>query len=72
MNNEHLFWLAVIVILNIAAYLVGRHEGTRYGRENTIEVLMKVAPDEMAAIKRKFNTFDPFKFLLEQMKEENK
>lgn len=47
MNNEQLFCLAVLVILNIAAYLVGRHDGTRYGRVNTIEVLMNVAPDEM-------------------------
>lgn len=72
MNNEQLFWLAVIVILNIAAYLVGRHDGKRYGRENTIEVLMQVAPDEMAAIKKKFDNFDPFKFLLERMKKESK
>lgn len=72
MNNEQLFWLAAIVILNIAAYLVGRHDGTRYGRVNTIEVLMKVAPDEMEAIKRKFESFDPFEFLLERMKEESK
>lgn len=72
MNNEHLFWIAAIVILNIAAYLVGRHDGTRYGRENTIEVLMKVAPDEMKAIKRKFDSLDPFEFLLERMKEERK
>ena len=33
---------------------------------------MEVAPDEMAAIKKKFDNFDPFKFLLERMKEERK
>lgn len=72
MNNEQIFWIAVIVILNIAAYLVGRHDGKQYGRVNTIEVLMKVAPDEMAEIKKKFDNFDPFEFLLERMKEESK
>lgn len=72
MNNEQIFWIAVLVILNIAAYLVGRHDGTRYGRENAIEVLMKVAPDEMEAIKRKFESLDPFEFLLKRMKEERK
>lgn len=72
MNNEQIFWLAAIVILNIAAYLVGRHDGKQYGRVNTIEVLMKVAPDEMETIKRKFESLDPFEFLLERMKEERK
>ena len=72
MNNEQLFWMSVIVLLNIAAYLVGRHDGTRYGRENTIAVLLEVAPDEMAMIKKKFDNFDPFRFLLERMKEEGK
>lgn len=72
MNNEQIFWIAVIVILNIAAYLVGRHDGKQYGRVNTIEVLMNVAPDEMEAIKMKFESLDPFEFLLERMKEESK
>ena len=72
MNNEQLFWLAVIVILNIAAYLVGRHEGTRYGRENTIEVFKLVAPDEMKLIEKRFDEIDPIKFVVERMKEESK
>ena len=72
MNKEQFLWITIIVLLNIAAYLVGKHDGTRYGRENTIEVLMEVAPDEMAAIKKKFDNFDPFKFFLERMKKESK
>lgn len=72
LSGEQLFWMICIVLLNIAAYLVGRHDGTRYGRENTISVLLEVAPDEMAMIKKKFDNFDPFRFLLERMKEEGK
>lgn len=72
MSGENIFWIVVIVILNIAAYLIGRHDGTRYGRENTIDMFKLVAPDEMKLIEKKFDDIDPVKFVLEQMKEESK
>lgn len=72
MNNEQLFWMFCIVLLNIAAYLVGRHDGKRYGRENTIEVFKLVAPDEMKLIEKRFDEIDPIKFVVERMKEESK
>lgn len=72
LSGEQLFWMICIVLLNIAAYLVGRHEGTRYGRENTIEVFKLVAPDEMKLIEKRFDEIDPIKFVVERMKEESK
>ena len=69
MNNEQLFWIAAIVILNIAAYLVGKHDGTRYGRENTIEILKLVAPNEMKLIEKRFDEIDPIKWALDSIKQ---
>ena len=62
----------IIVLLNIAAYLVGKRDGTRYGRENTIEILKLVAPNEMKLIEKRFDEIDPIKFVIEWMKEESK
>lgn len=62
MNNEQLFWLAVVVILNIAAYLVGRHDGKNKGYQTTITLLSVIAPEEMAIIREKMNQVDPVKF----------
>jgi hypothetical protein len=69
MNKEQFFWITIIVLLNIAAYLVGKHEGTRYGRENTIEILKLVAPNEMKLIEKKFDEIDPFKLALDSIKQ---
>lgn len=70
--NERLFWLVCIVLLNIAAYLVGRRDGRIHGRKNTVEVFYVVAPEEMKAIQKKFDELDPVRFVLERMKEESK
>ena len=69
MNKEQIFWMTVIVLLNIAAYLVGKHEGTRYGRENTIEILKLVAPNEMKLIEKKFDEIDPIQWALDSIKQ---
>lgn len=69
MNKEQIFWMAVIVLLNIAAYLVGKHEGTRHGRENTIEILTLVAPNEMKLIKQRFDEIDPIQWALDSIKQ---
>ena len=69
MNKEQIFWMTVIVLLNIAAYLVGKHEGTRYGRENTIEILKLVAPNEMKLIEKRFDEIDPIQWALDSIKQ---
>ena len=71
MSKEQLFWMAVIVVLNIIAYLVGRHDGKRYDRENTIAILFAIAPDEMAAIREKMDKLNPFEFALNQIQKAN-
>ena len=65
MNNEQIFWLAVIVILNIAAYLVGRHDGKNKGYQTTITLLGAIAPEEMAIIRKKMDQLDPVKFAID-------
>ena len=72
MNREQFFWITIVVLLNSAAYLVGKRDGTRYGRENTIEILKLVAPNEMKLIEKRFDEIDPIKFVIELMKEESK
>lgn len=67
MNNEQLFWLVCIVLLNTAAYLVGKRDGTRRGRENTIEVLRLIAPNEMKLIEKKFDEIDPIQWALDSI-----
>lgn len=62
MNNEQLFWLVCIVLLNIAAYLVGKHEGKNNGYQTTITLLSAIAPEEMAIIRKKMDQVDPVKF----------
>lgn len=70
MNNEQLFWLICIVLLNIAAYLVGRHDGKNKGYQTTITLLGAIAPEEMAIIRKKLDQIDPVKFSLEWVKKE--
>ena len=65
MNNEQLFWLICIVLLNIAAYWVGRRDGKNKGYQTTITLLSAVAPDEMKIIKEKMNKIDPWQFAFE-------
>lgn len=67
LSGEQLFWMVVIVLLNIAAYLVGRHDGKRKGYDTTITLLGAIAPEEMAIIREKINKIDPVKFALEMM-----
>ena len=69
MNQEKLFWITIIVLLNVVAYLVGKHEGTRHGRENTIEILTLVAPNEMKLIEKKFDEIDPIQWALDSVKQ---
>ena len=69
MNNEQIFWLAVIVILNIAAYLVGRHDGKNKGYQTTITLLSAIAPEEMAIIKEKMSKLDPVRFAIEYVQQ---
>lgn len=65
MNKEQLFWLICIVLLNIAAYLVGRYDGKNKGYQTTITLLDVIAPEEMAIIKEKINKVDPVRFAIE-------
>lgn len=60
MNREALFWLLVIVLLNLAAYMVGKAEGKREGRDMTILILKAVAPIEMNAAIDRLNSVKPF------------
>lgn len=65
MNNEQLFWLICIVLLNIVAYWVGRRDGKNKGYQTTITLLSAVAPEEMRIVKEKMNKIDPWKFAFE-------
>ena len=65
MSRESLFWLLVIVLLNLAAYLVGKAEGKNQGYQVTITLLSAVAPEEMKIIKEKMNKIDPWNFAVE-------
>lgn len=68
MNRESLFWLLVIVLLNIAAYLVGKVEGKREGRDMTLLILKAVAPNEMNAAIDRLNSVKPFDLATEIVK----
>lgn len=59
-NREALFWLFVIILLNLAAYMVGKVEGKREGRDMTIMILKAVAPNEMNAAIDRLNSVKPF------------
>lgn len=65
MNSEQLFWLIYIVLLNIAAYWVGRHDGKNKGYQTTITLLGAIAPEEMAIIRKKMDQVDPVKFAID-------
>lgn len=71
MNKEQIFWTVCIVLFNIAAYLVGRHDGKRYVIENTIAVLLAITPEEMAAIRAKMDKLNPYEFALNQIQKAN-
>ena len=60
MNKEQIFWLIVIALLNFAAYLVGKVEGKREGRDMTLLILKAVAPNEMNAAIDRLNGVNPF------------
>lgn len=60
MNREALFWLFVIILLNLAAYIVGKTEGRREGRDMTLLILKAVAPIEMNAAIDRLNSVKPF------------
>ena len=65
MNKEQIFWIICIVLLNIAAYLVGRYDGKNKGYKTTITLLGAIAPEEMAIIKEKMSKLDPVRFAIE-------
>ena len=60
MNREALFWLFVIILFNLASYLVGKAEGKREGRDMTLLILKAVAPNEMNAAIDRLNSVKPF------------
>lgn len=68
MSRESLFWLLVIVLLNLAAYLVGKVEGKREGRDMTLLILKAVAPNEMNAAIDRLNGVKPFDLATEIVK----
>lgn len=68
MNRESLFWLLVIVLLNLAAYLVGKAEGKREGRDMALLILKAVAPNEMNAAIDRLNGVNPFDLATEIVK----
>lgn len=70
MNKEQLFWLVCIVLLNIIAYLIGRHDGKNKGYQTTIALLGAIAPEEIKIIREKIEKVDPVKFALEWVKKE--
>ena len=72
MNSEQVFWLAVIVILNVVAYCVGKIDGIKQGRNNTIEILKVVAPKEMQVIADRFESLDVFALAHRMAKEQVK
>ena len=65
MNKEQLFWMAIIIVLNIAAYLVGKHEGSINAYHTMATLLDDIAPNETDAIIEKVNRIDPFRFAKE-------
>lgn len=67
-NNETWFWLIVLVLLNIVTYLLGRHDGSRAGRESTLNILRIIAPTEMRIISDKIDHLDPLQVALEYAK----
>lgn len=62
MSKEQLFWMAIIVTLNIAAYLVGKHEGSITAYHTMATVLDNIAPNEMDIIRKKLNDIDPLEY----------
>lgn len=70
MIKEQLFWMAVIVLLNIVAYLVGRRDGKIKGYNTTVTLFKAIAPEEMAIIREKFDKIDPWKFAFEYVQKE--
>ena len=65
LSGEQLFWMICIVLLNIAAYLVGRHDGKNKGYQTTITLLSAIAPEEMAIIRKKMEQLDPVRFAID-------
>lgn len=69
MSKEQIFWVAVIIILNFAAYLIGKHEGRLLERKMMTIILNAVAPCEMDAAMDKLNKCDPVELALRVMNE---
>lgn len=64
MSKEQLFWMAVIVVLNIIEYLVGKHEGSITAYRVMVTVLDDIAPNEMDIIRKKLDSIDPLEYAL--------
>lgn len=62
MSKEQLFWMAVIVVLNIIAYLVGKHEGNINAYHTMVTLLDDIAPNEMDIIRKKLDNIDPMEY----------
>lgn len=62
MSKEQLFWMAVIVVLNIIAYLVGKHEGSITAYHTMATIFDDIAPNEMDAIRKKLDNIDPMEY----------
>lgn len=64
MSKEQLFWMAIIIVLNIAAYLVGKREGSINAYHTMATLLDDIAPNEMDIIRKKLNDIDPIEYAL--------
>lgn len=62
MSKEQLFWMAVIVVLNIIAYLVGKHEGSITAYHTMASIFNDIAPKEMDIIRKKLDSIDPHEY----------
>lgn len=70
MSKEQLFWMAVIVVLNIIAYLVGKHEGSITAYHTMATVLNEIAPNEMDIIRKKIDDIDPIEYAFGVMRKD--
>ena len=62
MNSEQVFWMAIIIVLNFAAYLVGKHEGSIDAYNTMATLFDDIAPDEMDIIRKKLDNIDPMEY----------
>lgn len=64
MKLEQFFWITIIVLLNIAAYLAGKHEGSITAYQTMATIFDDIAPNEMDIIRKKLDSIDPLEYAL--------